>query len=40
MSIKQRKENNDPRLNDILVTLTNVTQTLVNITVRMENWKS
>jgi len=36
ISIQQPKENNDPRLNDILVALTNVTQTLVNITARMD----
>ncbi|KAL4132585.1 hypothetical protein QTP88_009709 [Uroleucon formosanum] len=40
MSIQQPKENNDPRLNDILVVLTNVTQTLVNITARMYNGRA
>jgi len=35
-SIQQPKEHIDPRLNDILVALTNVTQTLANITVRMD----
>ncbi|KAL4141592.1 hypothetical protein QTP88_004208 [Uroleucon formosanum] len=34
-STQQPKENNDLRLNDILVALTNVTQTLANITARM-----
>jgi len=36
MSIQQPMENNDPRLSDILVALTNITQTLVNITARMD----
>jgi len=35
VSVQQPKENNEPRLNDILVALTNVTQTLANITARM-----
>jgi len=34
--VQQPKENNEPRLNDILVALTNVTQTLANITARMD----
>jgi len=36
MAIQQPKENNNPRFNDILVALTNVIQTLVNITARMD----
>lgn len=36
VSVQQPKENNEPRLNDILVALTNVTQTLANITARMD----
>lgn len=36
VSVQQPKENNEPRLNDILIALTNVTQTLANITARMD----
>jgi len=36
VSVQQPKKNNEPRLNDILVALTNVTQTLANITARMD----
>ena len=36
VSVQQPKENNEHRLNDILVALTNVTQTLANITARMD----
>ncbi len=35
-SIQQPKEIIEPRLNDFLVALTNVTQTLANITARMD----
>jgi len=35
-SMQQSEENNDPRLNVVLVALANVTQTLVSITARMD----
>lgn len=34
--IQQHKENNELRINDILVALINVTQTIANITVRTD----